>query len=66
MLPGQDTVVLIPTGGGKTVIYTLSCIITSRLAGTLLTYRLGGRVSPALLVAPPVSHSAPPPPVQGP
>ena len=32
MLSGQDTIVLIPTSGGKTVIYTLSCLMTSGLA----------------------------------
>ena len=29
---GEDTVVIIPTGGGKTAIYTLPCIMTSGLA----------------------------------
>ena len=32
MISGRDTIVLIPAGGGKTVIYTLSCLITSGLA----------------------------------
>ena len=32
MLSGEDTVVIIPTGGGKTAIYILSCIMTSGLA----------------------------------
>ncbi len=31
MLSGQDTIVLIPTGGGKTIIYALSCLITTGL-----------------------------------
>ena len=29
---GEDTVVIIPTGGGKTAIYILPCIMTSGLA----------------------------------
>ena len=32
MLSGQDTIVLISTGGGKTIIYAMSCPITTGLA----------------------------------
>ena len=32
ILSGEDTVVIIPTGGGKTAIYTLPCIMTPGLA----------------------------------
>ena len=31
ILSGRDSIVLIPTGGGKTVVYALSCIITAGL-----------------------------------
>ena len=32
VLSGEDTVVIIPTGGGKTVIYSLPCIMTPGIA----------------------------------
>jgi RecQ family ATP-dependent DNA helicase len=32
MISGEDTIVLIPTGGGKTVTYVLPCILTQGIA----------------------------------
>ena len=32
LISGKDTIVIIPTGGGKTVTYVLPCILTPGIA----------------------------------
>ena len=36
-LSGNDTIVVIPTGGGKTIVYTIPCIMTPGISCNVST-----------------------------